>query len=592
MKSETEDTSVKMCKDLSFEDCQLNILRDAMDNAEKNLSKKVAQSPVVKNIFTIIETFISKNKLMIYGGTAINNILPPKMRFYNTDVDVPDYDVFSPNAIADVKELCDIFYRDGYKNVQAKTANHIGTYKVYVNYIPVVDITQMDGRLLDSLFKDSIEINGLHYSPINLLRLSMYAELSRPASQPSRWEKVFKRLVILNKAYPFYYNKCRTSKMTGSRALNKPDFLVIRNALIDKGVIFVGGYANTLFGRYMKNVNKKFDAITHFDAISENPRDVAHFVKEQLDFVGHSKIVIKKRKAYDELIPPSYVIILNDQVVCIIYKATHCYAYNQITINDKNVNIASIDTLLHFYLAFYYASNTKYKSFYNPEKLLCMAQFLFEIQEHNKLNQHGLLKRFVIECKGHEETREELRQILNSKYHELKKTPNKEETEKYFLKYSPGENTRSDTSNVYPEESTKPRKSSSRISTMQKRKSLMENDSDSGSDSDSDSGSDSDSDSGSDSDSDIEDKIEPEEEKYEIRDEIENERGSRMDKDYIDNIVSKTRSKTISKSKSRNISELRETIKSNKNKNTKKNPKKKGKVKKTRKAGIGSLFSF
>jgi hypothetical protein len=46
-----EDTP--SCDGLSFEDCQLNILRDAMDKAEKNLSKKVAQSPVVKNIFKI-----------------------------------------------------------------------------------------------------------------------------------------------------------------------------------------------------------------------------------------------------------------------------------------------------------------------------------------------------------------------------------------------------------------------------------------------------------------------------------------------------------------------------------------------------------
>ena len=68
---EDEAETTTTCKGLSFEDCQLNILRDAMDNAEKNLSKKVAQSPVVKNIFKIIEEFIASHKMMIYGGTAI-----------------------------------------------------------------------------------------------------------------------------------------------------------------------------------------------------------------------------------------------------------------------------------------------------------------------------------------------------------------------------------------------------------------------------------------------------------------------------------------------------------------------------------------
>jgi len=583
MKSETEDIKIPSCKNLSFEDCQLNILRDAMDYAEKNLSKKVAQSPVVKNIFTIIESFILDNKLMIYGGTAINNILPPKMRFYNTDVDVPDYDVFSPNAIKNVKELCDIFYEKGYKNVQAKTANHVGTYKVYVNYIPVVDITQMDPRLLDTLFKDSIVINGLHYSPINLLRLSMYAELSRPASQPSRWEKVFKRLVILNKAYPFYYSNCKNNNTKKVKGLNKPNFLVIRNALIEKGVIFLGGYVNTLFGRYLKSVDKRkrFGDITHFDALCENPREVAHFVKEQLDFVGHTNIVIKKRRGYDELIPPSYVVILNGQVVCVIYKTTHCYAYNEITIDNKQVYIASIDTLLHFYLAFYYASNTKYKSFYNPEKLLCMAQFLFEIQEQNKLSQQGLLKRFVVNCKGHEETREELRQVLNSKYNELKRHPNAEEQEKYFLKYSPGNFLRD----------------SSRVNTYTPSKSIKTDDKDETTESDDVYDDDSDSDSNSDSDED-EDEDERESDSIE-RESDSNERESDSNERESDSIERESslkdnstekKSKTRTRTKTQRLtSGIKKSIR-----NTKKNKRSKQKkgVKKSKKVGISQLFNF
>jgi len=452
IEEEDEDVTNTSCKGLSFEDCQLNILRDAMDNAEKKLSKRVAQSPVVKNIFKIIEDFIASHKMMIYGGTAINNILPSKLKFYNTDIDVPDYDVFSSNAIEDVKEICDIFYERGYKNVEAKTANHVGTYKVYVNYLPVLDVTQMDSRLLDTLLKEGITKGGLQYSPVNLLRFSMYAELSRPQSQPSRWEKVFKRLVTLNKAYPFQYDKCGVSKSHKKnktlRRMNKPDFLVIRNGLIEKGVIFIGGYANTLFGSYLKNNNikRRFDSITHFDVLSPNPRDVSKYIKDQLEFVGHDNVSLVKRSAYDELIPPSYVIKIGDNVVCVIYKTTHCYAYNKIVINENEVNIGSIDTLLHFYLAFYYASNTKYTPYYNPDKLLCMSQFLFEIQEHNKLSQRGLLKRFVTDCEGHEETREEIRQQLNSKYNELKGNKKSKEYEKYFLKYYPGNNVNRKTS--------------------------------------------------------------------------------------------------------------------------------------------------
>ena len=468
------------CDGLSFEDCQLNILRNAMDKAEKNLSKKVAQSPVVKNIFKIIEKFIKSHKMMIYGGTAINNILPRKLRFYNTEVDVPDYDVFSDNPIENVKEIADIFYEKGYKNVVAKSGSHIGTYKVFVNYLPVLDVTHMNTLLLDTLLRESITKDGLHYSPVNLLRFSMYGELSRPQSEPDRWEKVYKRLVILNKAYPFHYDKCKSSRGTKKNKrmneLSKPNFLVIRNTLIENNVIFIGGYVNTLFGTYLKkNIHKTFDTITHFDVLSPNPKDVAKQVKEQLNFIGNSDISIIKREAYGELIPPSYVVKVNGKVVCVIYKSIHCHAFNKIQINGKQVNIGSIDTLLHFYLAFYYAANTKYKSYYEPYKLLCMSQFLFEIQEHNKLSQKGLLKRFVTDCDGHEPTREESRQQLDNKYNELKGDKKSEEYQKYFLKYSPGNKAN--------------RKTSSKMDSIE-----LEGDNDSESESNSDSESDSDSD--------------------------------------------------------------------------------------------------
>ena len=477
---ENIDEDSPSCDGISFEDCQLNILRDAMDKAEKNLSKKVAQSPIVKNIFKIIEKFIKSHKMMIYGGTAINNILPAKLRFYNTDVDVPDYDVFSDNPIENVKEICDIFYEKGYKNVEAKSGSHIGTYKVFVNYLPVLDVTHMDALLLDTLLQESIVKDGLHYSPVNLLRFSMYAELSRPQSEPDRWEKVYKRLVILNKAYPFHYDKCKTSKGTKKnkrvKGLSKPDFLVIRNALIEKNVIFIGGYANTLFGTYLKDIRKTFDSITHFDVLSPNPKEVAKVVREQLNFIGHSDISLIKRDAYDELIPPSYLVKVNGKVVCVIYKSTHCHAFNKIQINGKQVNIGSIDTLLHFYLAFYYAVNTKYKSYYEPDKLLCMSQFLFEIQEHNKLSQRGLLKRFVTDCEGHESTREESRQNLNNKYNELKSDKSSSEYEKYFLKYYPGRSKNRKTSSMRTNETTPEKSASDEV--------ISESDSDSDSDSD------------------------------------------------------------------------------------------------------------
>ena len=94
------------CKDgLSLEECELTILRLAVDKAEQNVKKRKVNSPIIKKIISIVEKFIKKNQLIVYGGTAINSILPVKDQFYNKEIELPDYDFFSIDAFNDAKKL-------------------------------------------------------------------------------------------------------------------------------------------------------------------------------------------------------------------------------------------------------------------------------------------------------------------------------------------------------------------------------------------------------------------------------------------------------------------------------------------------------
>jgi hypothetical protein len=74
-----------------------------------------------------------------------------------------------------------------------------------------------------------------------------------------------------------------------------------------------------------------------------------------------------------------------------------------------------------------------------------MATFLFDIQENNKLNQRGLLKRFTDKCYGTQETLDNIRSEKSNKYKELKSNPNSREYQELFLKYIPGEKTNKQT---------------------------------------------------------------------------------------------------------------------------------------------------
>ena len=65
----------KLCDSkMTFEDCELTILRHALDNTEKQIGIEKVNNEDVKNMLQIVESFIKRKKLICYGGTAINNI--------------------------------------------------------------------------------------------------------------------------------------------------------------------------------------------------------------------------------------------------------------------------------------------------------------------------------------------------------------------------------------------------------------------------------------------------------------------------------------------------------------------------------------
>lgn len=82
--------------DKKYNDKELKILRHAIDNASDALGKKMIQSENITPIINILEKFLRSNASLCYGGTAINNILPEKDRFYNKDIEIPDYDFSRP----------------------------------------------------------------------------------------------------------------------------------------------------------------------------------------------------------------------------------------------------------------------------------------------------------------------------------------------------------------------------------------------------------------------------------------------------------------------------------------------------------------
>jgi len=80
--------------------------------------------------------------------------------------------------------------------------------------------------------------------------------------------------------------------------------------------------------------------------------------------------------------------------------------------------------MLSLYLAFLYAD----RDYYDKNRLICMAYYLFVVQQKNRLKQKGLLRRFSINCYGKQKT---LMSIRAEKAEQFKKLSKKRNTRNY-----------------------------------------------------------------------------------------------------------------------------------------------------------------
>ena len=478
----------KICTNkMNFHDCELAILRNAVDEIEAKMGRKKINNPEVEVIISIVEEFIRKRRRICYGGTAINNILPEKDQFYNKDIELPDYDFFSPSPLKDAKDLADLYYKRGFTEVQASAGVHAGTFKVFVNFMPVADITLLVPELYRNLLKKATNIAGIRYCPPNYLRMLMYLELSRPMGDASRWEKVLKRLSILNKVHPLVVKKCDVNSIQRifETGYKKPTdsiggspseensaeniFMITRETLANSGCVFFGAFANRLYLKNTKALSKKpIPKIPDFDVLSKEPVKIANILKDRLNDSGIRNVKIFKKPGVGEIIAPHYEVKVGGETVVFIYEPLACHSYNVHAIGGNKFKIATLDTMLSFYLAFLFTN----RPYYNEKRILCMSRYLYDVQEKRKQSQQGLLKRFSIECYGNHHTMEEIRAEKAQIFKDLKKLNIKsgKKYEWYFLKYTPGKKTSSKNNTKKKRRFTRKRKRSFKKRKNKKRR--------------------------------------------------------------------------------------------------------------------------
>jgi hypothetical protein len=194
-------------------------------NTDKMNAKLKASSKMLK----LVEKFIKVNEGILYGGLAMNSLLPKELRFYE-DNELPDFDFFTVNAGELSIKLSDHLQENNFKYTEVKHAMHEGTYKVFTNFQDVADITDLSQHEYDIIFKMSVpkKVNykTLKMAPVDFIKALAYLELCIPLGASFRWTKVYKRLLLFENAYPI-------EKTEQEEEANLLDTMFIQNELPD-----------------------------------------------------------------------------------------------------------------------------------------------------------------------------------------------------------------------------------------------------------------------------------------------------------------------------------------------------------------------
>jgi len=378
------------------------------EELEQENNRRMASDPLVQSALKVVEDFLKTHSVLCYGGTAINNLLPPEDRFYNPEVEVPDYDFFSRTPQEHAMFLANKLKEIGIKNIEVKPGVHLGTFKVFADFEGVADITHLESLVFDRLWDENVTRNGIHYVSPDFLRMSMYLELSRPRGDVSRWKKVYERLLLLNKHYPI---QCKAGKTSPHPEIEKERKKEFRRILTEEPVVLLGATA--------AEVHLEKDLTTPAMFLAE---------KETIEKLTKGRTV----QFYEgsEILPPLYNVIEEDGSVQFkFYETTACHSYHSIPGGGK---VASIPTILQFFFAYIYSAKG---SSQNVANTLCIAQRMVDLASHKPKRRFELLT--PKDCIGIQETKTDLRKNKSKLYEELSKDKNSAEFIQYFFTYDP-----------------------------------------------------------------------------------------------------------------------------------------------------------
>jgi hypothetical protein len=422
MESEIEHIHSKLFDKKNFQK-QLEIIKNASEVAQSKIDRLSANNDNIIKAINIVEEFLRKKHRLCYGGQAINAHLPVKYKFYNSEYSIPDYDFFTPQQNNDILTIIKDLKNAGFNElnrISVREGMHEGTVKIYVDFIPVADLTAINPKLYKILSEREFKMDGISYLDANTLRMLMYLELSRPGGEVGRWPKVFERLSLFNEFIPVKSCHISNGSYTGLN-YNQLQFaiqFIVKNKRIFAGADLLDFYSTSLRARKL-NTKWIFNTKKPIIFYSPEPDADANVIRSEFKFLNAStSITIKSYSSKGiDLIPSMKIICQEKKPIIFIISETACHSYFNIPTKNNVMRIASMDTLI----SLYFSLGLTHSTYFDMGSMECLANKLVDISLKARMNPSKFPLPFIsIKCTGHQSSlpsliREKVKRITQKK---------------------------------------------------------------------------------------------------------------------------------------------------------------------------------
>ena len=368
-------------------------------------------------LFEVAIAYFAKKPVLMYGGSAINDLMPAKFKFYGDSV-LPDLDVFvsEEKTEAVAQGLVNAFIKKGYTLAAYRPALHENTLKVFAEGVQIADISGVPKKAFAVLKKGSVISSlGIPIANTQFLRWSLHALLSQPYDA-HRWKKVYERIVNFYQKFP--PPRCdvgaaisvaapapgarneaadRIGGVTDARIHDTVSHFVRDNGLVMFGFDAVRLFAPKNFGK--RAVAAKNQPMFNL-LVSEEPRKVAYEIVRTLraeggaDFSDPELFKVSVEYSADTFVPTHVFVFYKKRIVCGIYAADTCLSY----VSHDGYKIASLQTMIRMYMSLMLSVYPHHAD----QTPACVANALAWV--HLSLvkspSRKKMLEQFLLECYG------------------------------------------------------------------------------------------------------------------------------------------------------------------------------------------------